>query len=353
MRRLGLLLFFLSTWSCLAQTCQGTRLEAEYYAAAYAKHYGLPVDFVRAVIEQESGWHTCAVSVKGAVGLMQLMPETAASLGVKDRCDVKQNISGGTRYLASLNRKFHGDLRLVAASYYAGEHGRLATWRWLRFLIPGTNSLSSWFFKLPRNAKPKIEMSLPLHAVQHIRRMRGGSQAQLLRASDGAYYVTKFQNSPQGVKILANEMFATSLGLWLGLVLDKWLANADGRQAIFTRRRRGRNFQAIFIDQGYCLNANEWSFPDLPLHGVYARNCVYQNITGWESFEPTLSKAEQADIIDIWRCAEQIVPEWYGHDGDALERIVEMVYIRRQDIRRLIDAFRQSCRNPFPNWKEN
>ncbi|MGC2743713.1 MAG: lytic transglycosylase domain-containing protein [Candidatus Angelobacter sp.] len=106
----------------MAQTCQGTRLEAEYYAAAYAKHYGLPVDFVRAVIEQESGWHTCAVSVKGAVGLMQLMPETAASLGVKDRCDVKQNISGGTRYLASLNRKFHGDLRLVAASYYAGEH---------------------------------------------------------------------------------------------------------------------------------------------------------------------------------------------------------------------------------------
>ncbi|MGC2741655.1 MAG: HipA family kinase [Candidatus Angelobacter sp.] len=271
-------------------------------------------------------------------------------------------------------------------------------------------------------------MSVPLHAVQHIRRMRGGSQAHLLRASDGACYVTKFQNSPQGVKILANEMFATSLGLWLGLpmpqveaievsdwligntpelriqvadnevpcssglqfgsrypcdpaddplevfdylpaslmekvtqtlsfarvlVLDKWLANADGRQAIFTRKRRGRNFQAIFIDQGYCLNANEWSFPDLPLHGVYARNCVYQDITGWESFEPTLSKAEQADVTDIWRCAERIVPEWYAHDGDALERIVETVCTRRQDIRRLIDAFRQSSRNPFPNWKEN
>ena len=74
------------------------------------------------MIEQESGWHACAVSVKGAVGLMQLMPETAARLGVKDRCDVRQNISGGVRYLAWLDRRFHGDLRLVAAAYYAGEH---------------------------------------------------------------------------------------------------------------------------------------------------------------------------------------------------------------------------------------
>jgi len=60
-------------------------------------------------------------------------------------------------------------------------------------------------------------MRVSLYAVQHIRRMRGGSQAHLMRASDGFYYVTKFQNSPQGVRILANEMFATSLGLWLGL----------------------------------------------------------------------------------------------------------------------------------------
>ena len=80
------------------------------------------------MIEQESGWHTCAVSGKGAVGLMQLMPETAQRLGVQNRCDVKQNISGGIRYLAWLNRKFHGDLRLVAASYYAGEHNWTPRW---------------------------------------------------------------------------------------------------------------------------------------------------------------------------------------------------------------------------------
>jgi soluble lytic murein transglycosylase-like protein len=121
MTRILLLIALLSAGSGLAQSCPASRLESEYYAAAYAKHYGLPLEFVRAVIEQESGWHTCVVSVKGAVGLMQLMLKTAQGLGVQNRCDVKQNISGGIRYLAMLNRKFHGDLRLVAASYYAGE----------------------------------------------------------------------------------------------------------------------------------------------------------------------------------------------------------------------------------------
>ena len=54
--------------------------------------------------------------------MMQLMPHTAAVLGVRDRCNVKQNISGGVRYLAWLNGRYRGDLRLAAAAYYAGEH---------------------------------------------------------------------------------------------------------------------------------------------------------------------------------------------------------------------------------------
>lgn len=107
---------------CLGQPGQRTpRLEAEYYVATYAKHYGLPVGFVRAVVHVESGWQPCVVSGKGAVGLMQLMPLTAARLGVLNRCDLNANISGGTRYLASLSRRFAGDLRLVAAAYIAGE----------------------------------------------------------------------------------------------------------------------------------------------------------------------------------------------------------------------------------------
>jgi hypothetical protein len=62
-------------------------------------------------------------------------------------------------------------------------------------------------------------------------------------------------------------------------------------------------------------------------------------VTGWESFEPALTKAEEADIIDIWRCAEVAPPEWYEYDRDGLNRIVESVHQRRSMIRDLITHF--------------
>src|SRR6202035_712336 len=64
-------------------------------------------------------------------------------------------------------------------------------------------------------------MSTNILAVQHLRKMRGGSQSHLLQASDGACYVTKFQNNPQHVRVLANEMLATTLGRLLGLPMPR------------------------------------------------------------------------------------------------------------------------------------
>ena len=114
-----LVIFAGTSW---AQTSTGPkRLEAEYYVAAYAQHYRVPVPLVRAVVERESNWRPCAISPKGAVGLMQLMPMTARKLRVSDRCNIDQNVSGGVRYLAWLIQKFRGDLRLASAAYYAGE----------------------------------------------------------------------------------------------------------------------------------------------------------------------------------------------------------------------------------------
>lgn len=121
MRDATLFLILLSSCVCAAGSDNQSRQEAEYYVAAYARHYDVPIEFVRAIVEQESGWQRCTVSSKGAVGLMQLMPETARRLNVQDRCDLNQNVSGGVRYLAWLTRRFHGDLRLVAGAYYAGE----------------------------------------------------------------------------------------------------------------------------------------------------------------------------------------------------------------------------------------
>lgn len=86
-----------------------------------ARLYQLPVPFIRAVIKVESDFNPEVVSHAGAVGLMQLMPRTAASMGVQSSFDPRQNILGGTRYLRVLANRFNGDLVLTVAAYNAGE----------------------------------------------------------------------------------------------------------------------------------------------------------------------------------------------------------------------------------------
>src|SRR5579863_9423683 len=80
-------------------------------AEHYARVYQVPVELVDAVIEVESNWQPNAVSLKGAEGLMQLMPATAARLGVWNRFRIEENIRAGVEYLAQLMRLFGGDLR--------------------------------------------------------------------------------------------------------------------------------------------------------------------------------------------------------------------------------------------------
>ncbi len=87
----------------------------------YAAQYRVPAELIAAFIDVESGWNPRAVSAKGAVGLMQLMPATARRFGAYQPFDVEQNIAAGTRYVTALMWEFHGDPRLVAAAYYAGN----------------------------------------------------------------------------------------------------------------------------------------------------------------------------------------------------------------------------------------
>jgi len=136
------------------------------------------------------------------------------------------------------------------------------------------------------------------------------------------------------------------------LALDKWTCNANGRQAAFWKLSRQRLLTASFIDQGYCFNAGEWNFPDAPLRGVFGRNDVYQCVTSWDSFEPWLSRIENFPESSLWPLAEDIPPEWYGGDSDALERLLTRLLERRSMVRGLILDFKNSSRNPFPNWKE-
>jgi len=247
-----------------------------------------------------------------------------------------------------------------------------------------------------------------------------------MRCSDGHFYVVKFRNNPQHMRVLANELLATRLaesaglpvpvtdvvevgdwlvehtpelniqlsgstipcqpGLQFGsryvvnpiegqifdylpmellervrnletfagmLVVDKWTGNANGRQATFWRKMRERKYTVTFIDQGYCFNAGEWTFPDSPLRGVYVRNEVYARVQGWESLEPWLSRIEKMDDDVIWTAAGEVPPEWYENDWGALESLTKRLLERRAMVRDLITAFRVSARNPFPNWRDN
>ncbi len=96
-------------------------LPAEQCVEHYAAVYRVPPELIAAFIDVESGWNPHALSDKGAMGLMQLMPATARRFGAMQPFDVEQNIAAGTRYVTTLMWEFHGDLRLVAAAYYAGD----------------------------------------------------------------------------------------------------------------------------------------------------------------------------------------------------------------------------------------
>src|SRR5256885_1180538 len=285
-----------------------------------------------------------------------------------------------------------------------------------------------------------------LHALEQIRRMRGGAQSHLMRCSDGNYYVVKFQNNPQHRRILVNELLGTRLaarlnlptarveiievseelirlthelamemprsripceaGLQFGslypgdprrltlhdflpdeqlrevqnlhdfagmLVFDKWTCNTNGRQTLFFREAPGVSsrlapdkrlaspensaaetpvdrYKAMMIDQGFCFNAGEWNYPDAPLRGLYARNRVYEGVTGMESFTPWIDRIQHHITERVLAgLLEQIPPAWYEDDYDALIRLVEELYRRGSRITAMLVGGQKNNRPPVSN----
>jgi soluble lytic murein transglycosylase-like protein len=86
-----------------------------------ASHYQIDPALIKAIIMAESGYNTKAVSKSGAKGLMQLMPQTAQSLGVEDIFNPHQNITGGVQYFKHLVNRFNGDVKLALAAYNSGS----------------------------------------------------------------------------------------------------------------------------------------------------------------------------------------------------------------------------------------
>jgi hypothetical protein len=257
--------------------------------------------------------------------------------------------------------------------------------------------------------------------------MRGASQPYLLRCADDSSYVVKFQNNPQHVRVLANEMLAARLAMLIGLpvatpafvevspglvhgpppleleigprrvlclpglhfgsrfpgvpnqtlvvdflpdrllrnvrnlgpvflggfVFDKWTCNCDGRQVIFFRSvdEQGPAYSALLIDQGFCFNDGEWSFPDSPIRGLYPRRLVYEKVEGFKSFDPFLSRIENLDRSEIEECVSPMPDEWCVPDPAQLTRLVERLHERRRRLRQAIIDAKNSSLQPFPNWK--
>lgn len=179
----------------------------------------------------------------------------------------------------------------------------------------------------------------------------------------GLQFGSRYPGTPQRVTLhdfLPDEQLREVLNLheFAGmLVFDKWTCNTNGRQTVFFCENPGMpgqpewRYQTRMIDQGFCFNAGEWNFPDAPLRGLYARNRVYQGVTGMESFAPWMERLEKQmteRVLD--ECMRTIPPQWYEDDYDALWRLVEQLHRRGNRVPELIVDAKRSSRQPFPNW---
>ena len=138
-----------------ASTTTVSQAEIDEFIREAASRYQLDPDFVRSVIKAESNFHPHAVSRKGAQGLMQLMPQTAASLGVKDPFDPQANVEAGTAHLSELLDRYHNDPIKALAAYNAGAH-RVQQYHG----VPPYRETRAYIAKIVRdfNAKKRAQM---------------------------------------------------------------------------------------------------------------------------------------------------------------------------------------------------
>jgi hypothetical protein len=174
----------ISALSGVSQRCPSgfAPAEIEKAVAAAAQSEGVEERLALAIARRESGFDQSALSDKGAVGVMQLMPETATRFGVKDRCDVGQNIRGGVKYLRFLSDTFKNPI-LVMAVYNAGENriyefGSLPPYRETLNYVAGVSLSYLGFGDLPKKTlKAKLISSQQLSSKRQTRERDVQAQA--------------------------------------------------------------------------------------------------------------------------------------------------------------------------------
>ena len=147
------------------------------------------------------------------------------------------------------------------------------------------------------------------------------------------------------------------------LAFDKWLSNADARQCVFLRAKLREyspafadhplrvGFVALMVDHGYMFEGPHWRYTDSPIQGLYFRTLVYQDVTGWEDFQPWLDQMIHLPDYVVDDALKSIPQQWLNGDANELEKLLERLVERRRRIPDLIKDCSRGRMNPFPNWK--
>lgn len=164
----------------------------------HARREGLSPRLVQAVVQVESGYNSRALSSKGAMGLMQLMPATAGELGVADAYDPEENIRGGARYLRQQLDRFSGDVRLALAAYNAGptavtKYGDIPPYRETQSYVQKVlalyrHSVPSYLQEVARDDAKKRHLEAARRHVEE--QKQRGSQVYLTRGENNRIKIT-------------------------------------------------------------------------------------------------------------------------------------------------------------------
>ena len=147
------------------------------------------------------------------------------------------------------------------------------------------------------------------------------------------------------------------------LVFDKWVGNADSRQAVFFRAKGKKwtplkgetpsriGFFAQMIDHGFAFNGSNWQFQDSPIQGLYFRTSVYDEVRSLDSFQPWLDMVEHFPVEVIDSAWKEIPRDWMDQDEEALEQLLEALLRRRARVAQLIQDVQMKRSSAFANWR--
>lgn len=262
-----------------------------------AEQYGVPYDLLMRIIQQESGGNPNAVSPVGARGVMQLMPETAAELGVADVNDTEQNIDGGTRYFAQQLKRF-GSVPLALAAYNAGagnveKYGGIPpfeeTQNYVRSITGNTGNtgggnVNGYDFSTP-SAIVQLEEKLKQLQARNENNLRNSSVSteDLLRMRMMLDNQRNAEKEAASIQALSNPIFeALRAGTKLPQADTSALAryiSADASQANDLQKRKfgldmyekamnPQNADNPYLKQNLMAVAKQYGAPDIPTAGV-------------------------------------------------------------------------------------